>query len=118
MGDRCHYLKFVLSIIGSGVVLGVAVGFWLGHGLTQVYKDIYRFPLLRYETGSNLILTAVLVSASAAIIGGLISLRRAVNLPPAEAMRPEPPAQFRPRSLKDWVCNGSFRPWVGLFYAI
>jgi putative ABC transport system permease protein len=90
-----HYLKFVLSIIGSGVVLGVAVGFWLGHGLTQLYKDIYRFPLLRYETGSNLILTAVLVSASAAIIGGLISLHRAVNLPPAEAMRPEPPAQFR-----------------------
>jgi putative ABC transport system permease protein len=105
-----HYLKFVLCIIGSGVVLGVGVGFWLGHGLTQVYKEFYRFPLLRYEPGSNLILTAVLVSASAALVGGLMALRRAVKLPPAEAMRPEPPAQFRPTIIERLGLQHFFSP--------
>jgi len=39
---------------------------------------------------------AILVSSFAAFVGVLGSVRQAVNLPPAEAMRPEPPAEFKP----------------------
>ena len=36
------------------------------------------------------------ISAAAATLGTLAAVRRAVHLPPAEAMRPEPPAVYRP----------------------
>ena len=39
---------------------------------------------------------ALLVNASAASLGVLQTVRRAARLPPAEAMRPEPPANYRP----------------------
>jgi len=39
---------------------------------------------------------AALVAGGAAVLGTLGSVRRAMRLAPAEAMRPEPPARFRP----------------------
>ena len=38
---------------------------------------------------------AFLVSAGAAFLGVIGAVRQAVKLPPAEAMRPEPPAEFK-----------------------
>jgi len=38
---------------------------------------------------------AVAVSLIAAVVGTMFAVRRAVKLPPAEAMRPEPPARYR-----------------------
>ena len=95
-----HYLKFVLIIVLSGAALGTAVGLWWGSTITAFYGTFYRFPLLRYEAGSYLIATAVLVSCGAAVIGAAVAIRQAVTLPPAEAMRPEPPAQFRPTLIE------------------
>src|SRR4029079_2536266 len=43
---------------------------------------------------------ALLVSAFAATLGVLGAVRRAARLPPAEAMRPEPPANYRPALLE------------------
>lgn len=40
--------------------------------------------------------SALLISAAAACLGALGALRSVVRLPPAEAMRPEAPARFRP----------------------
>ncbi|MGK7871941.1 MAG: ABC transporter permease [Xenococcaceae cyanobacterium] len=105
-----HYLKFVLAIVSTGAIIGTIVGLWLGSGLTQVYKDLFRFPLLRYEVGSGLVATAILVSFTAAIIGGLMAVRRAISLPPAEAMRPEPPAQFKPTIIEKFGLEHFFSP--------
>jgi putative ABC transport system permease protein len=91
-----HYLKLVLVIVLMGTAVGVAVGLWWGKALTATYAHYYRFPLLRYAAGVTIIGTAVLVSCGAAILGALSAVRRAVTLPPAVAMRPEPPARFRP----------------------
>jgi putative ABC transport system permease protein len=46
------------------------------------------------------VLLALAVSCGAAILGTLAAVHRAVNLAPAEAMRPEPPANFRPTILE------------------
>jgi putative ABC transport system permease protein len=46
------------------------------------------------------VVAAAIVSALAAFVGVFGSVRRAVRLPPAEAMRPEPPARFRPALLE------------------
>ncbi|MGE3542258.1 MAG: ABC transporter permease, partial [Candidatus Tectimicrobiota bacterium] len=90
-----HYLKFVLLIVCLGALLGTAAGLWLGAGLTRNYTNFFHFPLLHYEAHPALLLTALLVSSGAAMLGALAAVRRAVLLPPAEAMRPEPPARFR-----------------------
>lgn len=91
-----HYSKFAGMIVLAGVVLGTIVGAWLGHGLVELYVRFFKFPLLEYVIDLRAIGPAVLISAAAALAGTFTSLRRAMLLPAAEAMRPEPPADFRP----------------------
>ena len=90
-----HYWKLASVIIFGGVVLGIGVGSYFGLQITELYMQFFRFPVLRYQPGLDVIISAVLISLTAASIGVLGAVRRAVGLPPAEAMRPEPPAQFR-----------------------
>jgi len=91
-----HYLKLVMVVVFLGSLLGTALGWRLGWGMTNLYADFYHFPVLRYDIRPNVLLTALLVSAGAATLGAFLAVRRAVALPPAEAMRPEPPATYRP----------------------
>ena len=105
-----HYLKFVLVIVSGGSFLGTLVGLWLGSGLTRLYAEFFRFPILRYEISSGLVITAILVSFTPATIGGLIAVRQAIILPPAEAMRPEPPAQFKPTIIERLGLQSFFSP--------
>ncbi|MEO1391657.1 MAG: FtsX-like permease family protein [Cyanobacteria bacterium J06634_5] len=91
-----HYLKLVMVVVLIGSVLGIGLGAWLGAGMTRLYADFYHFPILRYEIRTSVLMTALMVSAGASVLGAFLAVRRAVMLPPAEAMRPEPPATFRP----------------------
>ncbi len=91
-----HYLKLVLFIVLVGVGLGTAVGAWLGKGLTELYAKFYKFPVFYYEFHVGIVALALIVASVAAVLGTLGAVRRAVKLPPAEAMRPEPPAEYRP----------------------
>jgi putative ABC transport system permease protein len=95
-----HYLKLVLLIVIAGVILGTGLGVWLGRGLTELYTRFFRFPVFEYSPGSNVILSAFLVSVASAAAGTWGAVSRAMRLPPAEAMRPEPPAAFRPTILE------------------
>lgn len=95
-----HYLRFALIAVLTGALLGTAAGIWFGAGLTQLYGQFFRFPDLQYEISWILIGVAVGVSVSAAALGALGAVRKAVRLPPAEAMRPETPARFRPGPLE------------------
>lgn len=90
-----HYLKLALVVILGGVVLGIAAGWYFGLKITELYMQFFRFPVLRYSPGPIVIGTAILVSLGAASVGALGAVRRAISLPPAEAMRPEMPAGFR-----------------------
>ncbi|MCI0489254.1 MAG: FtsX-like permease family protein, partial [Blastocatellia bacterium] len=90
-----HYLKLALLPVLGGVALGTAAGLYFGSQITELYTMFYRFPLLRYEAGFGLVGMAVAISAAAAGLGAMGAVRGAVSLPPAEAMRPEPPARFR-----------------------
>jgi putative ABC transport system permease protein len=89
-----HYAKLVLLVVLAGAVAGVVVGLWLGGKLTALYGDFYRFPVLRYTVNPGVVVLAAGVSVAAALLGTLTGVRRAVTLPPAEAMRPEPPPRF------------------------
>ena len=90
-----HYLKLAFLVIAGGVLLGIGVGWYFGYQITELYMHFFHFPVLSYQVGPTLIGNALLISIGAASIGALGAVRRAAALPPAEAMRPEPPARFR-----------------------
>ncbi|KOP26718.1 ABC transporter permease [Hapalosiphon sp. MRB220] len=90
-----HYLKFVLAITLTGAFLGTALGLWFGAAVTKNYTRFFSFPLLRYEAGISVVAGAIFISVGAAVIGAFMAVQKAVSLPPAIAMRPEPPARFR-----------------------
>jgi putative ABC transport system permease protein len=91
-----HYTQLVLLIIALGLFLGIAVGVWLGQWLAELYRTFFRFPYLEYQVTPRVIVIGVAVTVAAGLGGTLSAVRRAVRLPPAEAMRPEPPPVFRP----------------------
>ncbi len=90
-----HYMQFVLAISLVGSVIGVGVGLWLAKGLTGLYAQFYRFPAYRFSIQSTILLAGLGTAAGAAVLGTLGAVRRAVVLPAAEAMRPEPPPTYR-----------------------
>ncbi|HVS53041.1 MAG TPA: ABC transporter permease [Opitutaceae bacterium] len=91
-----HYFKFSLAIVVVGVALGATAGIFLGHRLVDMYHLFFRFPRLEFLLDTRVLVAAIIVSALAAFLGVAGAVRRAVRLPPAEAMRPEAPASFRP----------------------
>lgn len=105
-----HFLKLVLAIVCLGGVIGTGTGLYLGAGMLQLYTQYYHFPVLRYRVSLALILGTIAISASAAIIGAFVAVRQAVSLPPAEAMRPEPPAHFRRTLMERWGLQALLSP--------
>jgi putative ABC transport system permease protein len=93
-----HYTKLSLLIGVAGGVLGTIFGAWMGSGMTSIYNGFFRFPTLTYHLPPDVVAGGAAVSLVAAALGALNAVRRAATLPPAEAMRPEPPARYR-RSL-------------------
>ncbi|WP_111640493.1 ABC transporter permease [Marinimicrobium alkaliphilum] len=90
-----HYCLLVLAIVLVGSVIGVALGAWMASGLATLYQDFFRFPWLEFQLRPAVALTAIVIAGGATLLGTLNAVLRALRLPPAEAMRPEPPARFR-----------------------
>ena len=95
-----HYLELALVTVAAGALAGVGFGLWLASGMMNIYARYFHFPALRLQIDAPLILFAVGIAAGAACLGAISAVRRAAGLPPAEAMRPEPPATFRPGLLE------------------
>lgn len=104
-----HYLQFAMVAVLIGTGLGIGMGSALGQVMVDLYGEFFDFPTLAYNLDPTLILIAVGVSLVAAVVGALGAVRRAVALPPAEAMRAEPPASFRP-GIFERIGFGAFLP--------
>jgi putative ABC transport system permease protein len=96
-----HYARFVIGIVLVGSVIGIAAGTWLGRINTEMYTNLFRFPLLLYRPSTSAMLIAVSVSLMAALLGSAGAVRRAASLPPAQAMNPPAPTVFRRMRLWD-----------------
>lgn len=90
-----HYLQLVLLITSLGVGSGLLLGRRLGQGLGNMYMTFFHFPYLDYRLSVSTMAIAFAISFVAAVIGTLHAVYRAAKLPPAEAMRPEPPIRYR-----------------------
>jgi putative ABC transport system permease protein len=91
-----HFIKFALVIVVLGTGLGVVGGIGLGLTLVDKYHPFFRFPRLEFTPALGALFAAILASAAAALVGVAGAVRKIARLAPAEAMRPEPPASFRP----------------------
>ncbi len=91
-----HYLKFAFVIVAVGLVIGALGGLLLGTRLVKMYEMWFRFPELHFQFARSALVAASFVGVLAAFVGVFNAVRRAAKLPPAEAMRPEPPANYRP----------------------
>ena len=125
-----HFLKFVLVIGVLGTVIGGVAGCLLGEQLVDLYVMFFRFPTLVFRMNYSALGLALVVSMGASALGVLTVVRQAVKLPPAEAMRPEPPADFNPSVLERAGLTRFFspafrmalrnierRPWQAVFTA-
>lgn len=90
-----HYVTWSLVVAAAASIVGIGAGRWMGSGIVAMYNDFFRFPLLLYRMPGEIAVLGVLVSVVASVAGAAGAVSRAVRLPPAEAMRPEPPARFR-----------------------
>ncbi|HHL39686.1 MAG TPA: ABC transporter permease [Deltaproteobacteria bacterium] len=95
-----HYLKLVVLLTLAGMAGGMLLGVWFGKGLSGIYGGFYHFPYLHYVLAPWIPAASLLVSLAASLLGTFTAVRRAVKLPPAEAMRPEPPAVYRETILE------------------
>jgi len=126
-----HYLKFALFTVVAALAAGSSAGLVLGSEVVPIYHRFFRFPHLGFHPDFPALTSAFLLSSSAAFLGVIGAVRQAVRLPPAEAMRPEPPAEFRPSwferlglhrwagpSLRMALRNLQRRPWQSFFTAL
>jgi putative ABC transport system permease protein len=92
-----HYVEFVLAIAVVGIAIGFAAGSWLGAGMAQMYARFFSFPFLVFARDPQIYGLAALITAGAAVAGALFAVRSVLLLPPAVAMSPPAPADYRSR---------------------
>ena len=122
-----HYLKFALVTVLAGLLPGLLLGIYLGEKVTNLYREYFHFPQLPLVIGPDILAWATIVSLLAACAGAIAAVRRVSALAPAEAMRPEAPANFHPgimekSGLVHWLPasarmimrNLSRKPWKAL----
>jgi putative ABC transport system permease protein len=95
-----HYLQLSLIICVLGIVLGVFLGIPFGRLILGIYEKYFRFPNFAFHLDLRALSFGVFSALSAALLGAYTAVRRAVAIPPAEAMRPESPPSFRPTLLE------------------
>ncbi|MGH9629533.1 MAG: ABC transporter permease, partial [Bryobacteraceae bacterium] len=89
-----HYLKLIVIVVLAGVAGGIALGTWMGRGMSGMYMEFYRFPFLIYHVEPSVFAIAALVSSVAAVLGTVFSVFNAAKLPPAVAMQPPVPPKY------------------------
>ena len=105
-----HYVNLVLIISLGGTVVGTLFGVWMASGMTELYHSYYRFPVLELRIDFMAVVLVFLITTAAAILGTWFAVRSAIRLPPAEAMRPEPPPSFRPTLIERVLPRHSLSP--------
>jgi putative ABC transport system permease protein len=128
MSVGLHYLTFALVVVTLAMIAGSLLGLWLGSELIHIYHPFFRFPSLTFHPDLQALIIALPLGATVSFLGVFGAVRQAMTLPPAEAMRPEPPGEFRPSILEKlglhkWVSpspcmalrNLERKPWQALF---
>jgi putative ABC transport system permease protein len=126
-----HYTKIVLVWVCAGVSLGIVVGMRVAVWMGSLYMMFFRFPSMDPPSLSWEWIAAILMSFAVALLGSFTSIRAAMRLPPAVAMKPESPTRFRSATMGGgWIFARigpvarmvvrrlESNPWITLFSTI
>ena len=126
-----HYVKFAFVPVVAATLLSGTLGMWAAHAFIGLYQRFFNFPALIFRPDWSALLVALLASGLVSFLGVLGAVRQAASLPPAEAMRPEAPADYSPSFLEKAglhrLVQPSFRialrnlerkPWQAFFTAL
>ncbi|MFZ6711876.1 ABC transporter permease [Undibacterium sp. TC9W] len=105
-----HYLKLVLIIVALGLALGLALGTVMGKFFVGMYEESFRFPDMHFRLRPDLVLVAVGVALTAAVLATVNAIYAVVILAPAEAMRAPSPGIFKPMLIERWGWQKWFSP--------
>ena len=103
-----HYLKFAIAVALIGILMGSALGWWMGLSMTEQYAEYYRFPFLYYQVAPNVFATGAALAFGSAGIGAIGGVRAAAALTPAVAMSAPPPPIYRAGLVE------KFGQWAGI----
>lgn len=105
-----HYLGLVGIVLIPGSLLGLVLGQLLGERVLQIYARLFQFPDISFSMTGSLVAWGLLAGLAGAGGGALLAVRAAVRLPPAEAMRPPSPANYRRRAFERFGVARLFGP--------
>jgi putative ABC transport system permease protein len=111
-----HYAKGVALIVATASLLGSLLGGWLAGSMMATYAAICRLPLPVRPREPWVYLAASALALGASLLGVGRAIARAVRVPPAVGMRPEPPAPYS-GSLLDRIGATRLLPQVGRMIA-
>nr|WP_284732214.1 ABC transporter permease [Sphingobium nicotianae] len=89
-----HYIVLAILLSLGGLALGIALGAWLGRGMAGIYQNFFTFPFLRFRIDATAYLVALAATLVPVMLGAATAVWRAARLAPADAMRPEAPADY------------------------
>lgn len=90
-----HYVGFVTLIAILGIGIGIALGTWLGMGMTRLYAQFFSFPFLVFSRNPAVYGIAAGATYAAALLGAVKAVREVAWLSPAVAMAPPAPQRYR-----------------------
>ena len=105
-----HYLKLALLISLLGAAIGVGTGLPFASAMLDLYAEYYYFPMTGGDQRAAVAAAGVALAVVAAVAGAIPAALRASRLPPAESMRPEPPAVFHAGALERWGLRRALKP--------
>jgi len=104
-----HYLKLTLLIGIIGVLAGWGFGWWIADAMIRLYSDVFRFPFIIRDWGSQALVISALLGMATAVLGGLRAVWSSLKLPPAEAMQPPAPPRFARGQADHWLTRLGLR---------
>jgi putative ABC transport system permease protein len=111
-----HYTLFALVPATLGTAAGIGFGACGGYGLSRLYADFFRFPILDYRLDHDVLAFGAVIALASAVAGAWLAVSTVVKLQPAEAMRPPAPPSFH-ASLLERLGIARLLPVTGRFVA-
>ena len=90
-----HYSGLAVAIAAVGILIGWALGAWLGRYNTATYTQFFDFPFLYFRPSLFEFVLSAAIAIGVALFGAIGAVQAAARLQPAEAMRPPAPEVFR-----------------------
>lgn len=103
-----HYLGYSTIVVLLGLVLGIILSRWLAATMVDLYGSYFSFIELGVELNWRSLAIAVVVTFAAGLIGTWRAIYQAVQVPPAQAMRPPSPANFQQSRINHFIAMIGF----------